>query len=232
VKFKMAENSLFAVLLRSPWWVSVAIAAGLALLAVALLPAEYRVVGAVSALPFVVIGAMAARRQWRLPSTAQVSHTLQAVGRMAWPEFARQLEEAFQRQGYTVERGNSAAVDFELQRQGGARWCARSAGSRHAWGWSRCARCRLRVRRPTRPTRCSSAWANSPTTRGPMRPGMASPCGSRPSWPRRCMCRARPGGVEPLRQAARHAPSSSPVRNGRTPCRVEVGVKRRPCAGA
>jgi len=118
MKFKMAENSLFAVLLRSPWWVSVAIAAGLALLAVALLPAEYRVVGAVSALPFVVIGAMAARRQWRLPSTAQVSHTLQAVGRMAWPEFARQLEEAFQRQGYTVERGNSAAVDFELQRQG------------------------------------------------------------------------------------------------------------------
>jgi len=111
VKFKMAENSLFAVLLRSPWWVSVAIAAGLALLAVALLPAEYRVVGAVSALPFVVIGAMAARRQWRLPSTAQVSHTLQAVGRMAWPEFARQLEEAFQRQGYTVERRFTGQIE-------------------------------------------------------------------------------------------------------------------------
>jgi restriction system protein len=118
VKFKMAENSLFALLLRSPWWISVTIAAVLALLAAALLPAEFRVVGAVSALPFVVIGAMAARRQWRLPSAAQVAQTLQAVGGMAWPEFARQLEEAFRRQGYQVERSNSGVVDFELQRQG------------------------------------------------------------------------------------------------------------------
>jgi restriction system protein len=114
----MAENSLFAVLLRSPWWISVAIAAVLALLAGALLPAQYRLVGVVSALPFVVIGAMAARRQWRLPSAAQVAQTLQAVGQMAWPEFAQRLEAAFQRQGYAVQRSNSAAVDFELQRQG------------------------------------------------------------------------------------------------------------------
>lgn len=118
MKFKMAENSLFAVLLRSPWWISVAIAAVLALLAAALLPAEFRAVGAVSALPFAVIGAMAARRQWRLPSAAQAAQTLQAVGRMAWPEFAQTLEQAFRRQGYAVERGRGAAVDFELQRQG------------------------------------------------------------------------------------------------------------------
>jgi restriction system protein len=118
VKLKMAENSLFAVLLRSPWWISLAIAAVLALLAAALLPAEFRVVGALSALPFVVIGSMAARRQWRLPSAAQVSQTLQEVGDMAWPEFSRLLEEAFQHQGYTVERSHGGAVDFELQRQG------------------------------------------------------------------------------------------------------------------
>lgn len=118
MKFKMAENSLFAVLLRSPWWISVAIAAVLALLAGALLPAQYRLVGVVSALPFVVIGAMAARRQWRLPSAAQVEQTLQAVGQMAWPEFAQRLEETFQRQGYAVQRGSTAAIDFELQRQG------------------------------------------------------------------------------------------------------------------
>lgn len=114
----MAEKSLFSVLLRSPWWISAAIAAVLALVAAALLPAEFRVVGAVSALPFAVISAMAARRQWRLPNATQVSQTLQSVGRMAWPEFAQTLEEAFRRQGYTVERGSGPAVDFELQRQG------------------------------------------------------------------------------------------------------------------
>ena len=32
MKFRMAKNSLFAVLLRSPWWISAAIAAALVLL--------------------------------------------------------------------------------------------------------------------------------------------------------------------------------------------------------
>jgi restriction system protein len=114
----MAENSLFAVLLRSPWWASMAIAGVLALLAAALLPASYRLVGVVSALPFVVIGALAARRQWRLPSAAQAAQTLQAVARMSWSEFAPRLEDALQRQGYTVRRGSGAVVDFELERQG------------------------------------------------------------------------------------------------------------------
>ena len=118
MKFRMAENSLFAVLLRSPWWASMAIAGVLALLAAALLPASYRLVGVVSALPFVVIGALAARRQWRLPSAAQAAQTLQAVARMSWSEFAPRLEDALQRQGYTVRRGSGAVVDFELERQG------------------------------------------------------------------------------------------------------------------
>jgi restriction system protein len=118
LKFQMAKNSLFATLLRSPWWVSIAIAAVLALLAMALLPADYRAAGVLSTLPFVVIGAIAARRQWRLPSAAQVSQTLEAVGAMGWPAFAKLLEEAFRRDGYTVQRGTATPVDFELERRG------------------------------------------------------------------------------------------------------------------
>ena len=38
MKFKMAENSLFAILLRSRWWVSFTVGAGWALLAAALVP--------------------------------------------------------------------------------------------------------------------------------------------------------------------------------------------------
>jgi restriction system protein len=118
LKLEMAKNSLFAVLLRSPWWVSFAIAAALALLAAALLPAEYRAVGAMSTLPFVVVGVVAARRQWRLPSTAQVARMTQTVSAMAWPEFAQRLEDAFRRDGYTVQNGTVAQVDFELERRG------------------------------------------------------------------------------------------------------------------
>jgi restriction system protein len=119
VKFQMAKNSLFAVLLRSPWWVSLCVAAVLALLAMALLPAAYRSVGALGALPFVVISVIAGFRQARLPSEARVLATQQAVGAMAWPEFARLLEQAFTRDGYAVQRGTlDGVVDFELERQG------------------------------------------------------------------------------------------------------------------
>jgi len=38
MKFQMAKNSLFAVLLRSPWWISIAVAAGIFALAKMLLP--------------------------------------------------------------------------------------------------------------------------------------------------------------------------------------------------
>ena len=56
MKFKMAEKSLFAILLRSPWWISFGIALGFGLAAKALLPAEYVVFGALGGFPFVVVG--------------------------------------------------------------------------------------------------------------------------------------------------------------------------------
>jgi restriction system protein len=119
VKLKMAKNSLFAVLLRSPAWISFALAAALGALGVALLPADFRVAGALSGLPFIVIGVMAAVRQWKLPSAARIEQTREAVARMAWPAFAALLEQAFRRDGYLVRPGRAgAAWDFELERQG------------------------------------------------------------------------------------------------------------------
>lgn len=114
----MAKNSLFAVLLRSPWWISAAIALVLGLLGFALLPEKYRIFGAVSGLPFAVIAAIAAYRQWHLPGAARVAQTHEAVSKMAWPAFSALLEQAFRRDGYTVQRGTTAGVDFEIERQG------------------------------------------------------------------------------------------------------------------
>ncbi|HEX2541392.1 MAG TPA: restriction endonuclease [Caldimonas sp.] len=118
MKLQMAKNSLFAVLLRSPWWVSALIAIVIALVSVALLPAEYRAVGALSGLPFVVISVLAARRQWRLPSAARVAATQESLAKMPWPAFAALLEQSFRRDGYAIEPGPSAGVDFTLERQG------------------------------------------------------------------------------------------------------------------
>jgi len=71
-----------------------------------------------SGLPFAVIAVMALRRQWHLPSAARIEQTQQALAAMAWPAFADLLEQAFRRDGYTVQRSKAPSVDFELERQG------------------------------------------------------------------------------------------------------------------
>jgi len=116
MKWKMAENSLFAVLLRSPWWVSAAIGAAVGGIAYVLLPANYRIAGSFGALPFVAIAAWTAFKRLQAPSDTRVARTLEAVRAMSWPEFAAALEAAWQREGYTVTRTQGAA-DFELAKE-------------------------------------------------------------------------------------------------------------------
>ena len=76
MKWKMSDKSLFALLLRSPWWISIAVFAGFALLARALLPPAYVWTGLFGGLPFLVIGVIAARRQWLAPKPAQLAQQL------------------------------------------------------------------------------------------------------------------------------------------------------------
>jgi restriction system protein len=114
----MHENSLFAILLRSQWWISVAIAVGLTIVATLVAPKDYSVHALFVGLPFLVIGAIAGWRQLRAPSTARVERTLEGVRAMSWSAFSSAMEEAFRRDGYTVIRLNGAAADFELTKAG------------------------------------------------------------------------------------------------------------------
>lgn len=116
VKLKMAENSLFAILLRSPWWISFAVVVVFGLASVALLPPPYVVFGWMGAIPFLVIGSIAAYRQMRAPSARTVEQTLQQAVSMPWREFRDALEQAYQRQGYAVTRLDSPVADLQLQR--------------------------------------------------------------------------------------------------------------------
>ena len=118
MKLKMAENSLFAILLRSSWWWSFGIALVIVAIARLALPAEYFAYGAFGAFPFVVIGAIAAWKQLRAPSPARVADTLQAIGSMSWNEFSGAIESAYRRDGYAVTRLSTPAADFEVVKAG------------------------------------------------------------------------------------------------------------------
>lgn len=130
----MAEKSLFAILLRSPWWISLSFAVVIAGAAKALLPAEYFVFGAMGGFPFVVITLITLWRQLSAPSTAHVAATLAQVGAMSWRDFSAALAQALAREGFEVKRLDTAAADFELLKAGrcvllsGKRWKAARLG--------------------------------------------------------------------------------------------------------
>ncbi|MEG0922067.1 MAG: restriction endonuclease [Comamonas sp.] len=116
MKFKMAENSVFAILLRSSWWISVVVGAIIALLCVALLPKDIKFVGAAGSLPFFIIGIIAAKRQWKEPSAAQSEALLAKATMLPSRDLLAWLTRAWQAEGYTVIARKQADADLELTR--------------------------------------------------------------------------------------------------------------------
>ena len=121
MKFKMAPNSLFAILLRNPWWMSFLLAAVICLICAALLPKELVIFGALGTIPFWVTGSIALKRQWNAPSAAALQAELARLHGLPWRDFSKELAAKFEGQGYTVQRldgKNSEAADFLLNKQG------------------------------------------------------------------------------------------------------------------
>jgi restriction system protein len=108
---KLNQNSLFAVLLRSPWWASALAAVGLVAGLRFWLPELYALF---AALPFIVIAALVGWRQLREPSARRIAGTIERLRAMSWEELAGAVEAAFRREGYTVKRLGDGRADFEL----------------------------------------------------------------------------------------------------------------------
>jgi restriction system protein len=111
VKWQLHRNSLFAILLRSPWWVSALVAAGVVGVVKLFFDVSYAVF---AALPFIVIGAVAGWKQLRAPSEASIAARLERLRAMSWQEFSQAMEESYARQGWQVSRLGGGQADFEL----------------------------------------------------------------------------------------------------------------------
>lgn len=137
MKFKMSEKSLFATLLRSPWWVSLLVMLAVALIAGALLPEAYKAAGTLAAFPFLVITIIAAWRQRNVISKDRVNALVDQARGMGWRDFSTLVENAFRRQGYKVDRLHEGPADFQLEMHGqitlvsAKRWKAASVGAEH-----------------------------------------------------------------------------------------------------
>ena len=117
MKLKMNKNSLFAILMRSPWWVSVLAAFGVFAVTRIVLGSDYTPYSVAIALPLAVIAVVAAWQQFRTPSGERVEAALERLRALPWEGFAAALEEGFRGEGYSVKRIEGAA-DFELEKAG------------------------------------------------------------------------------------------------------------------
>ncbi len=132
--FKMSDKSLFAVLLRSPWWISFALAVVVGAACYKLFPDRFAIVGALSGLPFAVIGGIAMWKQRGIPNPARVDATLQKLSALSAREFASALEAAYASDGYVVAKVTASGADLSVTKAGRAalvnskRWKAATHG--------------------------------------------------------------------------------------------------------
>ncbi|AIT28522.1 restriction endonuclease family protein [Bordetella holmesii 44057] len=130
MKFKLSQDSIFAVLLRSPLWMSAGLALVLCLGGFAVLPKDLAAMGVFVAVPFAAIALVSAVRRRNTPSQARIL----AVAAMSWAEFASTAEAGFQQDGCQVERLQHPGADFSLRKKdkeavvSARRWKAASIG--------------------------------------------------------------------------------------------------------
>lgn len=133
----MSEKSLFAALLRAPWWVSFLVMFAVALVAGALLPEAYKTAGMLGAFPFFVIGVMAAWRQRNAISPSRIQELVEQARVMGWRDFSVLVEEALRQQGFVVTRLSEGPADFQIEKNGrvtlvsAKRWKAATVGAEH-----------------------------------------------------------------------------------------------------
>ena len=118
MRFRMKENSLFAVLLRSPWWISFLVAAVVGLCATVALPVQYRPFAFVSGAPFIIVGCMAAWRQWRAPDESETAAVIAVARLLPSAQMLEAYKEGFRRQGYEVKAYSGHGADFAAEKSG------------------------------------------------------------------------------------------------------------------
>ena len=130
MKWLFPKNSLFAVLARSPWWISALVAAGTVAAARLFLPIEFALF---AAFPFAAISIYAGVQQLRRPGAKRIAKTLERARGLSGEGFVCALETGFRREGYEVTRAKRGA-ELVLKREGMTtlvackRWKATRAG--------------------------------------------------------------------------------------------------------
>jgi restriction system protein len=108
------RETLFHLLLRQPWWITLLVAIAFFWIAHSIFPP----IAPFFALPFVLLSAYIGYRQFRGRSPVDAAERLAALRAMSWEEFSATIAEVYRRKGYEVERARDDAYDFVLKQDG------------------------------------------------------------------------------------------------------------------
>ena len=118
MQLKMKENSLFAILLRSPWWYSLLIGAAIVGVAFARLRPQHAIYGMAISIPFFGLAGLAFYRQMGQPTAQKVAATVEWIRTARTREFMRALTAAYSEAGYQTTPYQGNAADLRLERDG------------------------------------------------------------------------------------------------------------------
>lgn len=108
------QTTLFQLLARQPWWLSVLVAFAMFWLAYAVYPP----VAPFFALPFVVLALYIGFTQWRSGVPSNPHEQLETLRNMSWESFSAAVCDAYRRQGYAVSPSSEQGYDFTLTQAG------------------------------------------------------------------------------------------------------------------
>jgi restriction system protein len=110
----LARESLFQILSRQPWWLTLLVAVFI----FGIMQLVFPPLAPFVALPFAAVAGYLAWRQIRAGPSLNVEERLATLRAMPWENFSLVVSESYRRQGYTVEDSKSAAFDFKLSKKG------------------------------------------------------------------------------------------------------------------
>ena len=106
----MAQETLFRILSRQPWWVTLLVGFGI----YALARVVYEPIAPFMAVPFVALSIYIGYSQWRGGAVVDVGERIVELRAMSWEEFSTAVTDAYRREGYAVAPADKGGYDFKL----------------------------------------------------------------------------------------------------------------------
>jgi restriction system protein len=125
------QTTLFQLLARQPWWITVLVAFAMFWIAYSVYPP----VAPFFALPFALLAIYIGYTQWRSGVPSDPTERLQALREMSWESFSAAVCETYRKQGYAVTPSREPGYDFSLSKDGRVtlvqcrRWKVNQVGS-------------------------------------------------------------------------------------------------------